>query len=1472
MECIDLSMPIYKGAIYGGDMMITRERCRIGVTLMLAVLGVGLCGSAFAGSQTYYEHKRILNVGLLTMESTGYELPDPYIFYIMDVRSDLKPQGWEFVNPLAPPGVKKNEGRLYVGGKLVRPAYWEVRLGDVHVEDLLQYDLLFITNHMPTWFTPSDREALRKLVDAGGIIWMDDCQNMRIQGFQRPGDSGNGSSFFLDLQFWGSGGGARGRAVIVPEQRLHPLLTTPYWLTDRNVQILGDKHVGDYFMCTWSSDAPTMLPPDPRVLTPIVWNVASGRDPFNGGPGLPMVAAGQYGAGFIICTSTDVGCGINDPCGAPGDQGNGGPVCGPNIQLSNTEDLKFAYNVVSWSFSWNAAKKNSRRTGASREDLPSSFKWSFEAGATKLPGMWNGGGEGLVTSSPVMVKGVIFCGGPDGRLYAFDGIPERDLDNDGNPDDGFPDYNEGYPYDLIWWTPQPVAQGGLALSSPLLVSTYDPVPGPISGLPGYRDFVFVVDRGSGTGGGPAIHAFEAFPIDPNTGRLAAVNVERTDFGFPPLSDRGRYSDGVDTLWPYTVPTVPSPAYHDGHLYIAAPSGPIWCFRLPTPEEPYVQGWPFAATTQELVSWSYDFSPTIGYVRDEGTGAVDKVLYVTSRNPGLLARTRQQNPTDLPGSFRAYWLGTRNERLELYRQSATEYLYYSRMYRDPAHSGDHWFSTNGPPEFRIWEPRVWAITPGVKYPELLQILNRDREWNGLVRVDNPGVSTVYADYNYDFVDSLGQMHYRTQLPGLNPNVPDKHVPTTSAVISNDDLVYYGTHDGNVVCVRERYKYPSAAENPENQKFVKWFFPVCARITGGPVVAGDVGQKVVYVTGLDAGGISHVWALKADPSLTINPNLADVSNPGNQYQIADPNSVRVLKNVGDTNEPMSASARQYKRVFSVSSDGVVHIYTMVDNADNQVLTLPSITITFSAVGTPTPQTKTVDFTDQVLLWEAPLPASSTAGPSVLGGKVVVPLDDGRVVWFPENPGPDGPVATFLPVPRAQVVDDAHPPGVGFAAANGLGAVATADGLFVLGSEVTVVADGNRIVEMDQSGRALWACDSTANVVVAGGQLPIYDDPNVTDLSPGHMVRYSTRFSSPRTVVKLANSDYVVADTGNNRVVQLNRAGEEVWVLDRFQDPLRLLPSGSPALLSAPHDFLVWEETTGQSGVDLITATHYLIADTGNYRVLEIVTKYREDGTILDERPAGGPYWDRVLVWLTVPTREGLRQAYTTARRVLVWDSSASQWTPRTVCAVGNVRYPPARATLDPGATRAQSGGSIVEFSDQGEALRAINVMEMPNGDLRELVNPIYVDLYLAGPAAGPGLEMYEWVVVDDGVVYNKCHFAAAGGGLPDRLVAQEGEIYRGFVWITYEPGPNPGDPPVEVVKGPFPFMNVTCARRLGSSKLLVADNGANAVLEMRGPADLDGYGTVEEGDFLVYPRLRIPPNTEPLSAPLFADRTW
>src|SRR4051794_39580337 len=73
----------------------------------VAALLLGLRAETRADATSYANDRRQVRACILVSNAsvsnvTGKENLVPYVFYIMDKRLDLKPNGWEFVNPLAP--------------------------------------------------------------------------------------------------------------------------------------------------------------------------------------------------------------------------------------------------------------------------------------------------------------------------------------------------------------------------------------------------------------------------------------------------------------------------------------------------------------------------------------------------------------------------------------------------------------------------------------------------------------------------------------------------------------------------------------------------------------------------------------------------------------------------------------------------------------------------------------------------------------------------------------------------------------------------------------------------------------------------------------------------------------------------------------------------------------------------------------------------------------------------------------------------------------------------------------------------------------------------------------------------------------------------------------------------------------------------------------------------------------------------
>ena len=138
----------------------------LGTSLTLAVAASTLFADAF----TYTTIRRQLRVGMVissaqnvgTSSGPSPENPDPHVLYVLDSRTDLKPFGLEFVNPLAPPYITSDiyqrwlrrvriaggdpafvngtpQSQVFrVGARITKDmgAYWEVNLDTLSADDL----------------------------------------------------------------------------------------------------------------------------------------------------------------------------------------------------------------------------------------------------------------------------------------------------------------------------------------------------------------------------------------------------------------------------------------------------------------------------------------------------------------------------------------------------------------------------------------------------------------------------------------------------------------------------------------------------------------------------------------------------------------------------------------------------------------------------------------------------------------------------------------------------------------------------------------------------------------------------------------------------------------------------------------------------------------------------------------------------------------------------------------------------------------------------------------------------------------------------------------------------------------------------------------------------------------------------------------------------------------------------------------
>lgn len=211
-----------------------------------AVLCVFLAGGiARAASFTYSEQRKQIKAGVVVLSNAplpSVTFVNPYVFHIMNQRQDLKPSGWDFYNPLAPTHVTQNimarwapggTGPYTLGQAVHKDmgCYWEVLPGSATPDDIAQFDVLLIPGAGVLEFTPAEREKLRKFVDNGGVLWIDNYKgDAQLSG-------GTNHFFIINLQFAGSVNGP----VSVSDFKAHSLLNRPFLLAWTDINKLGRR-------------------------------------------------------------------------------------------------------------------------------------------------------------------------------------------------------------------------------------------------------------------------------------------------------------------------------------------------------------------------------------------------------------------------------------------------------------------------------------------------------------------------------------------------------------------------------------------------------------------------------------------------------------------------------------------------------------------------------------------------------------------------------------------------------------------------------------------------------------------------------------------------------------------------------------------------------------------------------------------------------------------------------------------------------------------------------------------------------------------------------------------------------------------------------------------------------------------------------------------------------------------------------
>lgn len=386
-----------------------KSEIRNGKIVLALLMLVCLPAYVFADARGHEAHRVTINAGVLIAGNT----PADRTFLAMDRRDDLKPPGWEFVNPNAPSGLAKHRRR-----------YWLVDINTLSADQIQKYHVLLINSSGVINMSIENREKLRRFVEGGGVLWLD-----------RPaaGWTRGTPTFFPDVTLTTGGTGTQIKIYG------HPLFQGYYTLSPGEIYRLGLRGRGI------STGAALELRGSP-VLTPLVVATSATQE-------TPVIASAIYGSGRILATSAGIADAINIPIA--GDQSNS--QLDRNLSQVPAPELKFAYNLVRWASTSISRDKDGRMANSAfdRYGAPLAVKWRDPQAQFSQTG-----------GTPAIYQGFIFVI-QGGNLVCYDANPQRDADGDGFNDDGAMDFSQGTLYDKVWTAPI----GGSTTSSPMIIET-----------------------------------------------------------------------------------------------------------------------------------------------------------------------------------------------------------------------------------------------------------------------------------------------------------------------------------------------------------------------------------------------------------------------------------------------------------------------------------------------------------------------------------------------------------------------------------------------------------------------------------------------------------------------------------------------------------------------------------------------------------------------------------------------------------------------------------------------------------------------------------------------------------------------------------------------------------------------------------------------------------------------------------------
>jgi outer membrane protein assembly factor BamB len=1506
---------------------------------------------ALGGANTYSTRVQTIRVGVLIADRTssystggvwtfGSSRTDAahtfaYVFHALNARPDIRPYSWELVNPTASPYMTANQAKRWgiATGKLPNQfdpdnpprlnknmgAYWEVPLHETSSEQLAQYDVLY----MPPLDDPynnvsvEDRDKLMRAVDSGVTLWLD---NKGSGSYAAP----SATKVFVQTTF-------RAAATTSPisGDPLNPLLSSPYPLQPRELRALG-RGAGILDFRIDSRQA---------TLMPAIWS------------GSRMVAGYiPYGQGAIVVTASGIGDGLTSGFGAVAGSDtqfrgrNTGPVSGSDTRFISSARLKFLVNLISLSFNSPQTGRGPRHSSESRQQVyvPLGRKWNWPL---KDAGNFAGSVPPFV-SDPAVWSGVVVAACADGNLYCFDSEPERDLDGDGNPDDGVrnPDLAG---VDIIWKVPIPTK----VCSSVTLV--------------------------------PAIDGFGYAVVMLSDGRVMGVRVlPRSGFGAsisknnnPEVITRkiNKFGDFPTALhrrqaaWlPYETQTyrIPAPVYWGGRLFVVGVRketdniqqlgiGAVAELSTSTNAGQFLQQrWMFPDETVNLTAIPANqtklgipsATPTVATIRDKGySGATDVLLLV----PTLSIREALDNlPLRQESKVWAFPIATRGERLVTGAPDGGAYTRFSGNDAIQVDESTIVVTAGGQSSY---SGNTMLIDPGNRRQYVLATMNLSGF--DVVRADYdylPGKPLPDVGYTNGYSARWSLSAYYDYTLSTDPRFLEI---LTSPVVTPSGGVYFvasdcGNGSGRGPEIRGyEMATPSININPQqtpslippaSQMRMTFYYNVgvCATSLGAQVAP----ERVVLGTPATDRGLLFVpTATFADASGSQSRGEVlgfHVENTKFGLLLKGPVSLEnsgisiLIRNPITGEQQTVSSASTMWDVENVTVQGQLRgliTFRMLSagtGAPAIDLACPqTINVTFNLLDPTTGQsvpdtdlapqvyysTPRGSGTDRSLLmaFSASVPSQRGAirtNVCVAGGNVFVGADDGQVYTMPvptaaevllsgANVGAMRP-ATFPWLGEVASIPNPWPPLEGLRAtpvvANDMLVQNTRAGLYTFYSPKTLITDGNRVLEVvaafdPKSGsggitgftpagsEVVWSLDSTTQTRDWGppgrGQAPFAE----TEL----VVPRVRSLNRPTMAIRVNSINTLIADTGNNRVVEVDRSGLVVSETTEFADPDGLLEPNEPTTLNAPTSVQRWETYMYDDEGRVAGRTiHTLICDSGNNRILEIVSRFSPD-------PA--QWQDNVLAWIGRAPKGQTLTFYQAQREPFYKpgdDRHGSLDYGRTIASVVNATVNSAEVRLDeapynnvklgepptPGGSIVILGGILDEGKDAtgrtvsaaGKIVYYLNRMRYgASGKVFPLARPVFFQRYTTGEGA------FEWrLMMTDGTnVFELVKRAADEAGIaeiPKDSIPLVGNMKLGDISGTLGNGGQLGT-------GGYTSGTVM-AQRLGNGNVLMVNRQTGYVLEFNPNFDPSDLSSIV---FFLAPPVK---GTGALSQPTYAERVY